>query len=206
VPAIGDEIEWLAIMQHHGAPTRLLDVTYSIYIGLYFALWKYKPEEKAALSCINQNWLIDGWDQKAPKGYFREFERDGHGRDLRLYQIVLKDRRPKVYVINPYHLHERLVLQQGGFLLPLDITKTFMTNLSYMPKDPRGKNGMRKYTERIVKIMISLKKDELQEVRYKLTRMNINNATLFPGIDGFARSLRDRLPFDEQRSGRRHGF
>jgi hypothetical protein len=39
------KLSWLAIMQHYGAPTRLLDFTYSPYIALYFALRNRKDNE-----------------------------------------------------------------------------------------------------------------------------------------------------------------
>ena len=52
VPAKASTLEWLALMQHHGAPTRLLDFTYSIYVASYFAL-----EESDGASAV---WGIDG--------------------------------------------------------------------------------------------------------------------------------------------------
>ena len=45
-PSRDDWVSWLAEMQHYGAPTRLLDVTRSKYIALFFALTGMKNGEK----------------------------------------------------------------------------------------------------------------------------------------------------------------
>src|SRR5262249_34089208 len=49
-------VEWLSLMQHHGAPTRLLDFNYSIYIASYFAL--EKAEEDCAVWALRGPWAL----------------------------------------------------------------------------------------------------------------------------------------------------
>lgn len=50
----GDLLEWVALLQHHGGPTRLLDFSHSFYVGAFFALVDADPEAEAAL------WAIPG--------------------------------------------------------------------------------------------------------------------------------------------------
>src|SRR3990172_2833478 len=48
-------LEWLSIMQHFGAPTRLLDWTHSFYVALYFAV--ANSEGESAVWAIDHDWL-----------------------------------------------------------------------------------------------------------------------------------------------------
>src|ERR1051325_10040142 len=45
-------IEWLALIQHHGGPTRLLDFSYSFYVAAFFAM-EFATGDAAI-------WAIDG--------------------------------------------------------------------------------------------------------------------------------------------------
>lgn len=57
IPERNALVEWLSLMQHHGAPTRLLDFTYSIYIAAYFAT--ESADGDSAVWAINAEWAVD---------------------------------------------------------------------------------------------------------------------------------------------------
>jgi hypothetical protein len=91
-----------------------------------------------------------------------------------------------VYPLNPFHLNERLVIQQGVFLVPGDVTKSFMENLQAL--GPAGDN--------VVEIRFYASREFMREATLQLHRMNVNSATLFPGLDGFAQHLNSVVPFE----------
>src|SRR5262249_27026937 len=49
--------EWLSVMQHHGAPTRLLDFSYSIFVAAFFAVEGASIQDDCAVWAMNANWL-----------------------------------------------------------------------------------------------------------------------------------------------------
>src|ERR1700739_1556162 len=53
LPAEKEELEWMALMRHHGAPTRLLDWTRSPYVAAFFAIAEAREDEESAI------WAID---------------------------------------------------------------------------------------------------------------------------------------------------
>ncbi len=168
-------------MQHHGAPTRLLDFTYSVYVAAYFAL------EEADGDCVV--WALDGpWalqraaallkqaGKKDTDSMFKPFMDDDEKLAESLF--MTKPYVSAVWPINPFRLNERLRVQQGAFLLQGDISKPFLANLRALHSGQ---------TDKVVRIVIpeSLR---IQALRH-LWSMDISRAALFPGLDGFARSL-----------------
>src|SRR5262249_13974079 len=78
---------------------------------------------------------------------------------------------------NPFRLNERLTIQKGLFLCAGDVSITFMDNLSaFNPNDD------------CLKKLIIPKKLHAEFIE-TLSYMNVDRATLFPGLDGFAASL-----------------
>jgi len=184
LPPANNTLEWFALMRHFGAPSRLLDCTYSFYAAAYFALSGASPTQgPAAVWAVSNSWLKERFARTFPADARRR------GGDFRFKspadfkRTFLRTHKPRTFAapVNPFRLNQRLTAQHGVFLCPGDITKPFMQNLLPHATTPSG--------DRVVRILLdtSMKTDAIRD----LGRMNVSAATLFPDLGGFALSLRD---------------
>ena len=183
-PALNQIVDWMALMQHHGAPTRMLDWTRSPYVALYFAM-REGSAHKAALWMTDLTWLRQrSWhklrelDKECPE------ESDLDAFSDYINRILLRHDNPPLIVHScPVRLNERMQVQQGELLCNLVHSPPFSdTLLGMLLKTPS--KGQRQV---VGKVFVS--RDRRIEFLAELERMNIHEASLFPGLDGFARLL-----------------
>src|SRR5947209_9044444 len=107
-PESGDDFQWLALMQHHGAPTRLIDFTWSPYVAAFFALertlgdgvvWAMNPAR------------IDS--SRAPKPARMDPRVGGN-----FHRYFLKGRHRFIWMGEPHTMNRRLIAQSGTFAVP----------------------------------------------------------------------------------------
>jgi hypothetical protein len=186
-PALDKVVDWLALMQHYGAPTRLLDWTLSPYVALFFAL-QDNSEGDAALWAMDLKWLQERSGELL-RDHYKDYPASSefYAQCGYINRILLGDNNPYAIVsASPMQLNNRMLTQQGLLLCTLRHDVGFSTTLlSMLLQQP--------IAERQVVSKIVLKRDHRIEFLEGLRRMNIHSASLFPGLDGFSRSLATNL-------------
>jgi hypothetical protein len=108
-----DYLHCLSLMQHHGAPTRLLDFSYSPYVAVKFAV--EQGSKKGVVWCLNVEWCNQAVLAIVDEQIIRQRDTDSSRNDSSFDSIYINPSTPKkfVYPENPFHLNERLIVQQG---------------------------------------------------------------------------------------------
>jgi hypothetical protein len=192
-----DTLYCLALMQHHGAPTRLLDWTYSPFVAAYFALEK-AVSSSPVVWCLNGDWCHKQACLAAGENLIRKRNIDKTRNDISFIPLYMRKKRLKLaFLENPFLFNERLIIQQGVFLCPGDISVPFEDNLRQF--NAWGSNNS------IVKLRFDMGGQKYLNAIQELLHMNVGRANLFPGLDGFAQSLKQKLPTYAKMATRRIG-
>jgi hypothetical protein len=172
---------WLAVAQHHGLPTRLLDWTYSPYVALHFATEDVDTfETDAVIWCVDYS----ATNELLPERLKRSLREEGSDvfttELLTLAAPTLKDfdalsRDTYVAFLEPPSLDARIVNQFALFSLVSDARARLEDWFAEHPQCCR----------RLI-IPSALK----WEIRDKLDQANITERVLYPGLDGLSRWLK----------------
>lgn len=178
----GDSVwNWLALAQHHGLPTRLLDWTYSPFVALHFAtinLEKY--------ACDGVVWCVDytkvrEWLPPILQELLQQEMAIGFSVDMlariagSLQEFDSLSPEPFVTFFEPPSLDDRIVNQAALFSMMSNPTAVMNEWLLSKPELYRR---------------IIIPSDLKWEVRDKLDQIMINERILFPGLDSLGSYLK----------------
>ena len=202
LPDKSKKLEWLSMMQHYGAVTKLLDWSHSPFIALFFAITSsydsfaiFQLEYK---EISNQNKRSIGVD----------FEQT----------IIDKKIEDKIIIHQPTFQNQRIISQQGLFTYNTAINKSIQTVLDDYDEVYRKSLNVISTKEEVLspEKSIDLDNDETQivddeksilikyvfenlssdfigQIYNDLKLMNIHYGTLFPDIEGLCRSLKYKM-------------
>lgn len=185
-PAGNDDWEWYFLMQHFGTPTRLLDWTEGALLALYFAVRDNPGFYDAAV------WVLDpyalNYSAIRKEEVIPPSATGVHPDDKKLVDPWLPARFKNMaglpngpLAVFPTHIARRISTQRSCFTVH--------------GKDMRGLDKLQgRRRARLVKIVIP--SFRVTAIRRELDACGIDEATIFPDLDGLSRSLSSKWRSD----------
>jgi FRG domain len=188
-PAGEDDWEWYFLMQHYGAPTRLLDWTEGALLGLYFAVKDNPGHYDAAV------WMLDPYELNWRVIRKEEVIPPSAPNLTKSYKRLVRPWLPSRFLKHP-NLPPRPVA-----VFPTHITRRISTQRSCFTIQGRDPDGLIKFQEgqRPCLVKIVIPSFRVRAVQRELEACGIDEATIFPDMDGLGRSLSSKWREDRHR-------
>lgn len=164
-------ISVLIDMQHYSCPTRLLDWTTSPYVALYFAVSEN----------LNKNGALFVWDLPQYKMNWKKLHNEN---SVDLNKILDFNKYNFADIIFSTRKNERLVKQQGTLAVSNNILKSHCEIIEDIAVKTKQDLGLYK---------LEIPKEKKLEFLARLKTMNITSESLFPGLDGLGRTIKESL-------------
>lgn len=168
------DLELLAVLQHHGAATRLLDLSRNVFVALYFACAVHP----------NDYGLLVGFDTEITSRVATQEELQKPIRQLLLessgYSLTW----------SPRHLFERMRVQQSFFIFSQISWSRWGTLALRGPEDEDADQG----DLTLIAVPPALKADRSRRQMHGL--FGYEGKSLFPDLEGFSRYSASTVDFE----------
>lgn len=170
----------LTIMQHFGAPTRLLDWSKSVWVAAYHAA-SNDPGEDGLLWSFDAR---DYWRRVPEKEWQSALDALTEAKDVSSYRGAAEKCIEALGPVGTIQCTDRMVAQQGVFTIgnPARVDHREVIGRAFLEKNEGAQ------------VMI-VPKETKGPVMKILHAMNMTAAALFPGIDGAGRTVREIAQF-----------
>jgi len=187
-PATSDW-KWLAVAQHHGLPTRLLDWTFSPFVAMHFATNELdKMDKDGVIWMVNfdsiRKLLPSSFERALKKHYAMTFsvemlEEEDDLKQPFVFEETEGTQDPFVMFFEPPSLDPRIVNQWGLF--------SFMNRLDLRLDEWLA--TIRSNQKHMVRKII-IQAEAKWEIRDRLDGMNMSERVIMPGLDGLSTWLK----------------
>ena len=186
-PAGNDDWEWYFLMQHFGTPTRLLDWTEGALLGLYFAVKDNPGFYDAAV------WILDPFELN------RRAIRKEEVIPPSATGVIHSDKRRVDPWLPPRFKNMAGLPKPPIAVYPTHIARRISTQRSCFTVQGTDARGLDKLHEKknSCLVRITIPGFRVQAIRRELEASGIDEATIFPDLDGLSRSLSAKWKRDE---------
>lgn len=194
------KLEWVSLAQHYGLPTRLVDFTVMPFIALFFAfdgavisndnsvaIWVFPFTEintKSAEEFCNKD------RTQMPPTLRKKLKDDP---DNFYESCIEKVRKDLFWFIEPSCLNLRLKQQGGTFLVSDDLDNLLHSQIINNPT-----------YNHITIDKITIPSTLFFEVHNLLSKMNINNKQIYPGLEGVAKDIKIEMEYNFKEANRKN--